>query len=74
MTTAPLVIDRAPGRFGSWPRLLTHSPEITMFIGVIVVAALAHAVNMSNFPYYENDEGIYMSQAWAVVHQGQLAP
>ena len=28
---------------------------------------------MFHFPYFEDDEGTYMSQAWAVVHEGQLA-
>lgn len=29
---------------------------------------------MFHFPYYENDEGTYMSQAWAVLREGRLAP
>jgi hypothetical protein len=29
---------------------------------------------MFNFPYYENDEGVYMSQAWALFETGRLAP
>jgi hypothetical protein len=29
---------------------------------------------MFNFPYYEDDEGTYVSQAWAVLTQGSLAP
>jgi 4-amino-4-deoxy-L-arabinose transferase-like glycosyltransferase len=39
-----------------------------------MVTGLAHAVNMFNFPYYEDDEGTYVSQAWAVLTQGSLAP
>ena len=46
-----------------------------MWIGVLLLAAgSAHAVNMFHFPYYESDEGTYVSQAWAVVHQGKLSP
>src|SRR5690606_15031748 len=33
-----------------------------------------HGVNVFQFPYYETDEGTYMSQAWAVLYQGSLAP
>jgi 4-amino-4-deoxy-L-arabinose transferase-like glycosyltransferase len=29
---------------------------------------------MLNFPFYEGDEGIYLSQAWAVAKLGRLAP
>jgi endo-1,4-beta-D-glucanase Y len=44
-------------------------------IGVILlIAGLAHGINMFDFPYQENDEGTYMSQAWAVTELGELAP
>jgi hypothetical protein len=36
-------------------------------------SGLAHGVNMFRFPYYEDDEGTYMSQAWAVLRLGRLA-
>jgi hypothetical protein len=46
-----------------------------LWIGVILlVAALAHGINMFQLPYFENDEGTYMSQAWSVLSEGQLAP
>lgn len=41
---------------------------------VLVVAGIAHGVNMFGFPYFENDEGVYMSQAWSLVTQGEMAP
>ncbi len=41
---------------------------------ILLVSALAHGINMAGFPFYESDEGTYMSQAWAVVRLGQLAP
>lgn len=47
--------------------------EVLLILAVLLVAALAHGFNMFHFPYYEDDEGTYMSQAWAVVHEGQLA-
>lgn len=56
-------------------------PKLSSFIGQVIwagllvaVAALPQAWNMFEFPYYKNDEGTYMSQAWSVVTQGQLAP
>lgn len=48
--------------------------EALLIVTLLVAAGLAHGINMQNFPYYETDEGTYMSQAWAVVHEGQLAP
>ncbi len=41
-------------------------PMLVLWI-TILVAAIAHATNMLKFPYFENDEGIYMSQAWSVL-------
>lgn len=40
----------------------------------LVIAAVAHGFNMRNYPYYENDEGTYISQAWSLLSQGKLAP
>src|SRR5262245_24715441 len=47
--------------------------EVLLIIAVLLIAGLAHGINMLHYPYYENDEGTYMSQAWALVHQGRLA-
>ena len=47
--------------------------EVVLIVAILLVAALAHGINMFHFPYLEDDEGTYMSQAWAVVHEGRLA-
>ena len=39
---------------------------------ILVIAGLAHGINMFRFPFYETDEGTYMGQAWAVT-RGELA-
>ncbi len=41
---------------------------------ILVIAGLLHGMNMFGFPYYENDEGVYLSQAWSLITQGKLAP
>src|SRR5690242_14055748 len=41
---------------------------------LLVVVAFARGYNAFHYPYYESDEGTYMSQAWAVLHLGELAP
>lgn len=47
----------------------------SLLIGILLfITILAHGYNMFNYPYYENDEGTYMSQARAVTDQGKLAP
>jgi hypothetical protein len=46
---------------------------VLLILAILLVAALVHGFNMFHFPYYEDDEGTYMSQAWTVVHEGQLA-
>jgi endo-1,4-beta-D-glucanase Y/4-amino-4-deoxy-L-arabinose transferase-like glycosyltransferase len=54
--------------------LLPSSARETFLVGVACLAtALAHGINMFRYPYYENDEAVYLSQAWSVIH-GQLAP
>ncbi|MDB5058640.1 MAG: hypothetical protein JWO59_2112, partial [Chloroflexi bacterium] len=56
-----------------WQFLLRHREHV--WIGsILLVAGLAHGINMYNLPYFENDEGTYMSQAWSVLAEGQLAP
>jgi hypothetical protein len=47
--------------------------ETLLVVVVLLIALLAHGVNMFHYPYFEDDEGTYMSQAWAVVHLGKLA-
>ena len=39
-----------------------------------ILAGIPHAFNMFHYPYYENDEGVYMSQAWAIIREGTMAP
>ncbi|MCK5510745.1 glycosyltransferase family 39 protein [Candidatus Parcubacteria bacterium] len=43
-------------------------------IGILlIISGVAHGYNMFHFPYYENDEGTYMSQAWSVITQGKMS-
>ncbi len=48
--------------------------EIILIIGLLIVSGVAHGINMFEYPYFENDEGAYMSQAWSLVTTGDLAP
>ncbi len=52
----------------------SHKPEITVLIILLMISGISHAINMFRFPYYENDEGVYVSQAWSLLTQGKLAP
>lgn len=44
------------------------------FALVVAIGAVAHAIVMFRSPAYDDDEGIYMSQAWSVLEQARLAP
>jgi Dolichyl-phosphate-mannose-protein mannosyltransferase len=41
---------------------------------LLVVVGIVHAINMGSSPAFFDDEGTYVSQAWAVTHLGELAP
>lgn len=55
-------------------RWMVAHAESLWIAGILLVAGVAHGTNMLHFPYYETDEGTYMSQAWALLHEGHLAP
>ncbi len=57
---------------GFFRRIFTW--ESLVIVLLLIVCAATHGYNMFHYPYFENDEGTYMSQAWAVVAKGQLAP
>ena len=55
-------------------KILKHKTEIVVISILLLISAFAHGYNMFHFPYYENDEGVYMSQAWSILTAGELAP
>jgi hypothetical protein len=59
---APLPNTRIPG----WLRM------IIITLGLAATTA-SHAINMFNYPRYQEDEGTYMMYAWAVTH-GKIDP
>jgi len=50
-----------------------HSTSLLIIV-LLVISGIAHGYNMFHFPYYENDEGTYMSQAWSLLTQGKVEP
>ena len=79
MRTEPNAADQSRGWAARPPHQLSllvrrHRLELLAVLLLIAVAGIAHGVNMGNFPYYEDDEGTYVSQAWSVLREGQLAP
>jgi hypothetical protein len=58
----------------NWIKAAVTNPGKYIVPVVLLVAAVAHGVNMFHYPYYEDDEGTYMSQAWSLVRSGTLAP
>lgn len=48
--------------------------EILTLLCLLVITGIAHGYNMFHYPYYQSDEGTYMSQAWSLVNMGKLSP
>jgi endo-1,4-beta-D-glucanase Y/4-amino-4-deoxy-L-arabinose transferase-like glycosyltransferase len=48
--------------------------EILGYITILLIIFLVHYVNLFQYPYYENDEGAYVSQAWSIIKFNSLAP
>jgi Dolichyl-phosphate-mannose-protein mannosyltransferase/Glycosyl hydrolases family 8 len=48
--------------------------EVLIFIITFGIIIFTRTWNLFNFPYYENDEGTYMSQAWAITDLNKLSP
>lgn len=56
-------------------KIFNQKNLITLLLaGALLVVALSRGVNMFNYPAYREDEGTYVSQAWAVLKLGELAP
>lgn len=53
---------------------IKEKKESLLIMTLLVISGMAHGYNMFNFPYFENDEGVYLSQAWSLLTQGKLAP
>src|SRR5918993_5548436 len=66
--------DRDPGRLRrllSW--IAFHKASIAILVPVLVVLAVVQAQGMAGAPQRSDDEGTYVSQAWAVLHLNTLA-
>lgn len=60
-----------PDRFLNWFR--THKLDTTIVAVLLAVSFGVSAVNMTGYPQRFEDEGTYISQAWAVQKKGELA-
>jgi len=56
-----------PRRRSSWLDAL-----LSLLLGAIV--ALTRASHLGGGPYYSDDEGTYVAQAWSLIHEGRLSP
>ncbi len=62
-TSAQLIIER-----------LQTKRTILLFILALCIAGTLHGYNMFHYPYFESDEGTYLSQAFSVKESGNLSP
>jgi 4-amino-4-deoxy-L-arabinose transferase-like glycosyltransferase len=56
------------------PRWLRDRPMLLATCLIVALVVVSHGHNMLHYPYLEDDEGTYSSQAWAVFHLGRLSP
>lgn len=57
-----------------WAKILENKWEVLLVMGLLAIAGIAHGWNMFHYPYYEDDEGTYVSQAWSTISHGKLTP
>ena len=71
------VLAGRASRQGGLRRLLgwvaSHKASIAILVPVLVVVAVVHASGMAAAPQRSDDEGTYVSQAWAILHLNTLA-
>jgi 4-amino-4-deoxy-L-arabinose transferase-like glycosyltransferase len=53
--------------------MMKKNDWLLLFVA-LAIAGISHGYNMLHYPYFENDEGTYLSQAWSLITQGKLAP
>jgi endo-1,4-beta-D-glucanase Y/4-amino-4-deoxy-L-arabinose transferase-like glycosyltransferase len=52
----------------------TYKVDIIIVAILLLVAGISQGWNMFHYPYFENDEATYISQAYTFIHFGKLAP
>jgi Dolichyl-phosphate-mannose-protein mannosyltransferase len=73
---AALPLPRWGGQLRRAARRLARTRWLDLAIvgTLLAVVGVVHAINMGGSPAFFDDEGTYVSQAWAVTHLGELAP
>ncbi|MCL5257384.1 MAG: phospholipid carrier-dependent glycosyltransferase [Chloroflexi bacterium] len=72
-----VVLVPAVGRRGTWRDITRFGRELRSALPLLFVLSLAlgaHSFNMLNYPIFDQDEGTYISSAWAILHLGKLMP
>ena len=63
--------QRRPRRLPGW--IAAHKAGIAVLLPVLVAVAVVHVSGMAVAPQRADDEGTYVSQAWAILHLNTLA-
>jgi len=72
--SASALASRQPNAQALQLRERLYGARLWIALGAVVaLVVLAQGVNMLHYPYLEDDEGTYFSQAWAVFHLGRLS-
>ena len=60
--------------FRKW-RASVGGPAAATLLAISLVSALfTHGYNLTQYPLFLTDEGIYVQQAWSLVNEGRLSP
>src|SRR4051812_31098139 len=63
-----------PGKLQAlWGWIKRNKLDIALVLIVVTASGMISAHNMSGYPQRFEDEGTYVSQAWAIKEQGSLA-
>lgn len=68
-----MAIKRLVGIMRKGIKFLHEQRTGILFLLALCLAGFLHSYNMFHYPYYESDEGTYLSQAFAVRELGELS-
>lgn len=57
-----------------WTSIKNHWRETVLLIAIMTISGVAHGYNILHYPFFEEDEGTYVAQAWSFLTKGKLAP
>jgi hypothetical protein len=70
----PVAVPAAPPAERPARREARRWPDRLIALVAAAVVMLSHATRLAGGPFYSDDEGTYVAQAWSLIHEGRLSP